>query len=584
MAARERAAQLERLAPAPTAAELEAVNDIFRHFIFIRRGAREIWTTCCRQHRVAENATNEEWYLLQEPHTPEPKSMYDNTPQWKKRSKCPYCGKEVTVKEVCYTGSRKNLWSFRRALLLRQWRGALWATAWDCTKDYGCRERWTELPRMRLLGVYRFAPGAAESGTRSWRTTAPMYYARQTEMGKPGSKNGMWSIHSPYGWCNELGMGYDIVGRGELKKSFLRYTGIETVRGMGNESFIELLTAAALYPEKIEWLIKLGLQDAVVDLVERGVKNADLIRWEAERPQDFLRCTRREIREAVEDKDIRYPVEILRGYMRGRDKPERMTVESAKFLYGAGHDLAQRAVRHLRARGVTAEKLIRCLEKERRDMEEKQCSHGHHRISDREMLQLWLDYLDAAQNCGEDTENPLIFLPRGLDEKHHRVTAAWSAIQELERRASESEKKRKARETMRQRTRELTQKYTYWTEEYIIRPPAELREIAREGEKLKHCVGGYADRHLKGQTTILFLRRRDKPGVPLATIEINGSTILQVHGYRNELEPCGENPQRVPARTLYKDILDPWLRWVKNGSKREKNGKPKQKKARRNAA
>ena len=110
-------------------------------------------------------------------------------------------------------------------------------------------------------------------------------------------------------------------------------------------------------------------------------------------------------------------------------------------------------------------------------------------------------------------------------------------------------------------------------------------EIAEEGKKLRHCVGGYADRHMNGATTILLLRRRDRPHTPLATIEMNGNRIMQVHGYRNEIEPCAENPERVSARELYKNVLDPWLKWLKGGSKREKDGRPKlPKNKRRNAA
>lgn len=87
---KERAAQLERLAPKPSAQELEAVNGLFRHFLFRRSGRREIWTTCCRQHRIIEDATDAEWEVLEAPHAPEPKNQYDNTPQHKVRHMCPY--------------------------------------------------------------------------------------------------------------------------------------------------------------------------------------------------------------------------------------------------------------------------------------------------------------------------------------------------------------------------------------------------------------------------------------------------------------------------------------------------------------
>ena len=121
---KERAAQLERLAPKPTAQEMEQVNDLFRHFIFKRSGKGEIWTTCCRRHEFIKDTTDNacELRILDAPHAPERRNNYDNTPDWQRRETCPYCGREVTVKELRYTGGRGNLWSFRRVLLLRRWR------------------------------------------------------------------------------------------------------------------------------------------------------------------------------------------------------------------------------------------------------------------------------------------------------------------------------------------------------------------------------------------------------------------------------------------------------------------------------
>ena len=550
---KERAAQLERLAPKPSVQELEAVNGLFRHFLFRRSGRREIWTTCCRQHRIIEDATDAEWEVLEAPHAPEPKNQYDNTPQHKVRHMCPYCGAQVTVKELRYTGSRKNLWGFRRVLLLRQWRGALWATAWDCKKDYGAVERLTEMPEMTLLGVYRFTPGLAECGTRSWWTGgAPLNYEEQRHPGKGSGKNKMWHIHSPFTWCTELGMGYDIIGLPELEKGFMRYCRLDRV-DICSDDFIELLTAACFYPRQIEWLVKLGLGGAVVDFAGSGVKNADLIRWGAEKPKNFLKCTRTEVLEVTGDGNIQFPLDVLKVYARGRNKPEKMSLRAAAYFAGMSgyHDILQKATRLMRAHGVTADRLCAYLEKSRAAMEEMQCIHGYHSIRSREAARLWLDYIDAAVGCGLDLTNPVILMPKDLSEKHDRVTAAWSAIQRQYRKAENKAAQKAAAEAYRKRLRALSEKYLFLT----------------------------------GATTILFLRRRDRPHTPLATIEMNGNRIVQVHGYRNEIEPCAENPERVSARELYKNVLDPWLKWLKGGSKREKDGRLKlPKNKRRNAA
>ena len=581
---KERAAQLERLAPKPSAREVEAVNGLFRHFLFKRCGKGEIWTTCCRRHTFIKPDTDNacELRILDAPHAPEPRSTYDNSPEHKRRETCPYCGAEVTVKELRYSGGRANLWSFRRAVILRQWRGTLWATAWECEKNYSRADMngepvLTELPEMKLLGVYRFAPGVAEQATRQWwyNNKTPMSYRRQTAPGKSnGRKGGIWQIHSPYSYCAELGSSYDVIGLTEPDKGFMRWCGIGKIH-LPSDDFIELLTACCFYPRQIEMLVKLGLEDAVKDLVGRGVRNADIIKWDADKPRDFMKCTPKEAMAACSTGE---PLQVLRLYIRHRDTPLKMTIETAAWIAEAtiGRSEENYAVRLLKRLGITAEKLTAYLEKNRIALQEGGRPGSGTR---RGVLQLYKDYLDAAENCGMDMENPLILMPRDLVEKHDQVTAAWSAIQCQHRKAG-------AAAAYRKRLRALSKKYLFWTDDFLIRAPVDADEIVDEGKALKHCVGGYADRHMNGATTILFLRRRDKPHTSLATIEMNGNRIMQVHGYRNELEGCADNPERMPARQLYAGILDQWMDWLKAGSKREKDGRPKlpKKRARRSAA
>lgn len=122
---KERAAQLERLAPKPTAQEMEQVNDLFRHFIFKRNGRGEIWTTCCRRHTFVKPDTDnaDELRVLSAPHTPEPRNGWDHSPTVKRRCRCPYCGAEVTVKELRYTGGRGNLAEAVAAMTEQRGRG-----------------------------------------------------------------------------------------------------------------------------------------------------------------------------------------------------------------------------------------------------------------------------------------------------------------------------------------------------------------------------------------------------------------------------------------------------------------------------
>jgi hypothetical protein len=81
-------------------------------------------------------------------------------------------------------------------------------------------------------------------------------------------------------------------------------------------------------------------------------------------------------------------------------------------------------------------------------------------------------------------------------------------------------------------------------------------------------VGGYAERHLNGVLSILFLRSQTDPDKPLVTIEMTGDKIIQIHGYKNDIDAT------VEPRQKYAEILDPWLAWLGKGSRRDEDGAP----------
>ena len=87
-------------------------------------------------------------------------------------------------------------------------------------------------------------------------------------------------------------------------------------------------------------------------------------------------------------------------------------------------------------------------------------------------------------------------------------------------------------------------------------------------------MGGYADRHVDGRCTILFLRDLQRPGRPLVTIEVSGAKIIQIHGWDDERSACKDNPKRESPRKIYREFLDGWLDWLAAGSKRDRTGRP----------
>lgn len=85
--------------------------------------------------------------------------------------------------------------------------------------------------------------------------------------------------------------------------------------------------------------------------------------------------------------------------------------------------------------------------------------------------------------------------------------------------------------------------WEYEDEKFMIKIPTPF-EIKAEGRMLHHCVGGYVDEHLRGDTTIMLLRRKESPDKSFYTIEIRNDKIVQIHGFANKW--LGNDPEVIP--------------------------------------
>lgn len=569
--AREEAAAFVERGPKLREEELREINELFPAYLFRRSrgGVDELWCTACGKHKVLETPyTDAEFEAATAPHAREERASkrwgWVKDPHYiPENIACPWCGASVRVKELRYTGKRDNLWTFRRAVVLRHWRGDLWAMAYSVEKSYRDIEQLTALPRADLLGAYRFREGRVDYVSRSWWASDAPFFGVRTE-----TKPRLWTkppVHDPYGYCSELGNSYATVGLREMEKSFLKYCyyagATKSIERSYHSEIIEYLTACSFYPRKIEMLQKAGLHEVVWDFAIRGVKNAAFCNWQAETPKDFFKLSRKE----VEDyRQSGCDLEALRSYVELRETAGKSELRDIYdlWLLVAGTAKKKMLQGKMKAWGISAGKLHTYLRRE----------SGEGRLS--ATVQMLIDYLKAAEAIGYDMENPLVRMPKNLQEKHDTATSAYAAMQKTENGKPFSERL----------LPKLEKKYTYEKNGYFIRVAKDAAEIKREGEILKHCVGGYASRHLEGKTTILFLRRVDKPDEPLVTIEIMGKRIVQVHGFRNEREACEENPLKLPPEVLYKDFFDGWKDWVKRGSPRDEEGRPKERKQRKTGA
>ncbi len=144
--------------------------------------------------------------------------------------------------------------------------------------------------------------------------------------------------------------------------------------------------------------------------------------------------------------------------------------------------------------------------------------------NDWSMLNIWTDYLRFAKELGYDMKNEIITHPKELMQAHDKAAKTVAAIQ-----------RKQAEEKAKVVNAENKKKYAFEYAGLRIVIPTCPDDIIREGEKLRHCVGSYSDRHFSGKLTILFIRKITNPDKPYVTMEVRGKKIVQVHGYRNDI-------------------------------------------------
>lgn len=564
MTRQDKAGQFAGKAPLLNQAERDEINGLFPAYIFRRTRTDEIWTSCCHQHltagfsdsglRVPEGDLMEIWRAS---HQREPENSYKAPPIPKVR--CPLCGKLVIVKELGRTGKRDNLSRYWRAVVLRWYRGALWARAYDCAKHYSKGKGYslTGEPECRLLGVYRFQPGLAEAATRYWWD----YPFDSIERQEGPLVKGRWNIHGPFHANAEYGISYDVIGLEEIRKSPFRYCMAEEAEKKFTK-FLEYLTACCFYPRQIEMLMKSGMSDVVDDLVDRGVKHAAVINWDDPNPSEVFGLSRQDMKTFLgTNRDI----QILELHKRLKG---RVSLTECADWIGGGVNI-RKTFQAAKKWSLPPEKLIRYL------YGNVGCARFGGMSSMDTVLSYWEDYLTAAEAIGCQLYREDVLLPKKLGAAHDSTTAKHQNKLESERKKAQAEKDRLAALAYEGRRVELEKKYGFSMDGYLIRVPANEDEILDEGRRLKHCVGGYADRHMRGELTILFMREAKKPDVPWLTIEMNGNRLVQIHGFRNEGMYTAKGRFATDPREVYREFLDTWLDWLKKGSKRDENGNPK---------
>ena len=554
--------------PTVTGEDLTRMNDLFPHYLFFRKngdlmglGGVQLYASCCGHKEYRPYLTRTE--------TPEHRELLDHL-KHKEPWICPWCGREVTAIDLSRAKGRKSLRQTELTVLLHAKGDALYADALVLYKDYANEAALTASPVAWCSSGYRFVQGEVMQVDHQWDDKHPCITYERDKLGqkklvqepfKRGSIS--WCQHSPYSILNQQAL---------MDHSFFRYCGFFDrwqyrpggARGYAKRfhELISYLTAYSIYPRQIEMLSKAEYWQPIADLVWSRKKNAGAMCWEEKDPRKSFGVDKRELAWIMGAHPHMKVLEV-RNYVRrhwGRSWDLAFCMDFCR-LWGGQLDPME-VLRLAKRYRLDPDRLLRYFDGVFVQNEDYYCT----------LFELYRDYLDAAYALGRCMEHSAVLWPEQL------YTAHDMAVEELADRRAGEESSRRALSLKERRL-----KYEFELDGLRIVFPATGGAIKREGKALAHCVGGYAERHLNGFCTILFLRRVDEPHTPYVTIEMDGNKIRQIHGYHNDTLPGSPKPREV-----HKAFLDVWLRWLRAGSKRNEDGTPKlpkrQKKQEVNAA
>ena len=447
--------------------------------------------------------------------------------------RCPACGR--TAEAICLGRVRDAQRYYRGIRFLVFYAPApddVWVVRYLCRYDpaefgtdtngkCGYKMKPDARPRVDALEAWHMQPGRADGW---WRAYTDSDWLEHTDR----RVSHRWDMPMP-GTGYSQGLGSEIILADDPAGTFLRWSGWEDY-ARGRE-----LTSAMYYPVYManaamfpiaEKLCKAGFREAVQELVEARKANSSLINWHARDIFSALGVNRAELKMLRGDSG-QADMDYYRAYRRAKKSGDRRPAEAARLTvtYDPYRDKKQMND-ILRAAGITRIDLYRYLD-----------AHKGEKSANR-IRQIWMDYANAAKNCGYDMKQRAVILPKDIERAHDDAVALDLRLHPRTVYGSVTKVTDELREAFARRAPVLARRFARTGAEYYIRIPQTPEEIIAEGQTLRHCVGGYnyIKNHADGRNPILFLRRVSDPDTPWYTMEISASDgkILQCEGKPSE--------------------------------------------------
>ena len=175
-------------------------------------------------------------------------------------------------------------------------------------------------------------------------------------------------------------------------------------------------------------------------------------------------------------------------------------------------------------------------------------------------LQEYRDYLRIAEQLGYDTRDEIVCRTPDLKKMHDRYSEYYNRNKDAIRENSAN----RSFWQIAEKYGENKEHFGYEKEGLTILVPERASDIIREGREQHHCVGAsdrYMERMDKGESYILFLRKKEEPKKPYYTLEVTwDGKIRQSYGEYD----------RKPDEGKINEWLRFFTRAIKKRTEREK--------------
>lgn len=533
-------------APAIMDEDVELINRSFEPYIFYKNDkkykAQHCICSCCREHFTVSE--------LQRILTPEDREFLSATHN--KFVKCPKCGVTAQKKQIGVVKSCSRLWDYSRTVFVKRrsenevyliytynTKGYLELPHYEAGKGLVQSVKYDTLPRYEVNAIYYLTPNQQRIFKRNWYSD--MW--DETKIKEPYDKNLVYNF--------SRNKGYWLVGTEKFENTFLKYFDLSKYKelwerctgGYGEIPYCKIISLFARY-KSLEFLEKQGFDDFVFQMILKESEAATLYDWQATTPYKFFKKLSKSEIKVLNENDVCTRGDVYR-YLQLKSVNKKISIDEYVDLRKAGGYYFEALTKKMRKYKIQIKTMLKYLN----EREKEKPTDDRTKTKSCCMLR-WLDYIEAAEACGYDLTVHNVLFPKDLNTAHDEAVA----IREQVRLENEKKEQDMLNDLYEKRYKKLQKAYEYSDGKYCIAIPKEATEIVLEGNALKHCVGGYAERHIKGKTTILFMRNVENTEKALVTIELNEKslTVIQAHGKKNRA-PSDEEQA----------FIDKWLKNVK---------------------